>query len=199
MIFRFRGSSPRLATITVAAALLGATAAHAQTTETASQDLRIRAFGMYSHVDTDYAGGVNNGGTFGVDVDFKIPHVRGIKPGVDIREVISSGSIANQRVFSGGPQIVLSGGRYHPYFDFLVGSGTISFPHPTIPGYTHDNSFVYTLGGGIDVTVHGPWAVRADYQRQQWKLQESTPSFYPTQFSIGLRYQVHLRNKYGPE
>ncbi len=205
MAFWFRGPllSPSTfapaAIVFVAAVLFTSVAAHAQaTTETASQSLRIRPFATYSRVDTDY-GGTNNGATVGVDLDFKVPHLYGIRPGLDVREVFSSGDVVNERSFSGGPQIVFNAGRYHPYADFLIGAGTITFPHPTIPGYTHDNSTVYSFGGGIDVSVTQSWAVRVDYMRQHWKLESDLPAFYPSQLSFGLRYQLHLRNKYGPE
>ena len=173
--------------------------AHAQAAPTAEQALRIKVYGMVSYVRPDFDGAKKNiGGTIGGDLDglHLLPHT---DVGLDVRYVGSGGRVSNQYVFSGGPRVTYNLFRVRPYADFLLGHGIVRFNQAPSSLYTQDDSAVYSLGGGVDWMLSRSWGLRADIQRQRWKISQDLPSFHPLQVSIGATYQFHFRNTHGPE
>ena len=179
-------------------ALLAACPARAQAGETAVQQIRLQAFAMPTYVRPAFGGAVSNvGATVGADADFTTRFKR-VQASAEFRAAGSGGGAVNEYVYSAGPRAVVDFKRFQPYADLLIGYGSIHFNQP-VNNYTHDNSAVYTYGGGVDVMLGRAWAVRADLQRQHWRISDASPAFYPSQFSLGLRYQFHFRNQQGPE
>lgn len=175
-------------------------AASAQANEaTGVQQIRLQTFVMASYVKPDFGGGVKNGGgTVGADVIFGTP-VQHVNVALELRAVGSGGRVTNQYAYSGGARIGYDAGRFTPYVDLLMGYGKIIFDSPSPSYYVSDNSKVYTYGGGVDVALDRHWAIRADLQKQSWRINAVVPAFYPVVISAGVRYQFHFRNRYGPE
>ncbi len=183
-----------------ALALCAAPSLFAQSVATAHQTLRLQTYALASTVQPAF--GVNQrnfGVTAGVDVGtFRISPR--IDPSLDLRLLASHGNVSNQFFYGGGPRVMVDLGRYKPYGEFLIGDGIIHFPNTRDPNYTHDNSLVTAFGGGLDVSVHRDFAVRAEALTQSWKLGSTNQAFHPLAVSVGIRYQVHLgRGKDGPD
>ncbi len=80
-------------------------------------------------------------------------------------------------------------GRFQPYADFLVGPGTIHFPHNN--GYIGDNSTVYNYGVGVDMGVTRNFSLKLDVQAQHWNTGEYR--FEPILGLVGITYQIPFR------
>lgn len=176
--------------------------AGAQQSSTASKRLHLQAFGMLSYVRPDFGGALKNaGGAVGVDADVSLPRLSRLDAGLEFRAIGSGGRVSNQYAESFGPRLVYNIGAFHPYGDFLIGAGQIHYdllPIPADPKYNGDNSLVYTYGGGVDWSIARYWAIRADAQQQRWNVGTIFPTFHPDQFSLGIRYELHFRNRFGP-
>lgn len=188
--------------IAIAGLLLPAASRAQSTTETATERIRLNVYGMGSFGRPAYgftprAAGFAVGGGAG----FTVPHLHHIEPSLDLRYTYLTNQSVTETVFAGGLRVAYHAGRFHPYGDLMVGSGNINFKEVSaaFPEYTHDNSLVYSYGGGADVDVTRTLALRLDVQEQHWRLSDNSPPFYPLQGSVGIRYQFHFRNKYGPE
>ena len=182
------------------------TAGRGQASATADQAIRLQAYGMVSYVRPDYLGHVSNfGGTAGVTVNaFSFA---GFEPGLDFRILGSHGSpgtgfdgnTTNQYVFSAGPRLQYDLGNFQPYAAFHLGYGKLVFTNSGDPNYTHDNSTVYAVVGGVDYRVSRSFSLRAEAEGQRWRLTPAAVPFHPVAVSLGVRYQLHLRNRFGPE
>ena len=84
--------------------------------------------------------------------------------------------------------------RYHPYIDFLAGTGTIHFNTRAITGYVGDNSIIYNFGGGVDIDLMHNVALRVDYQHQLWSLGQETNTFSPNLLLFGINYTIPFRD-----
>jgi hypothetical protein len=168
----------------------------AQEIVTELQAARIQVFGLGSGVWTGYEGGKNLSLTGGGDLILR-PLFR-LQPGLEVRATIpvDSRTIDGQRTFLGGPRVEYMRGRFDPYADFLIGTGTITFVHPaqTPAGlYTTNDSVVYCAGGGLDYTVMRSFAARVEVQEQFWKISKDPGgSFSPISVSIGVVYRFHF-------
>lgn len=148
---------------------------HAQATPTASQRLQLSAFAGATGTYTNFEGGKNGSITAGADLTFlATPYV---KPSLEVRGTapIDSGTIVGQLNFLLGPKVEYPYHRFHPYADFLIGRGQINYLNG---GYLFDHvlylsssSTVYSAGLGLDYDVTSRWALKADFQYQNW----STP------------------------
>ena len=164
--------------------------------------MRLHVFGVGSYDHPQYAG-VQTGGGFAVGggAGFTLHHVHRIEPSFDVRYTYGTNVNSTQTVFSGGLRVIYHVARFHPYGDILVGTGNLNFKviNPAFPNYKHDDSTVYTFGGGLDYDMTETIGLRADIQEQRWQLSTSGIPFYPTQASLGIRYQFHFHNSHGME
>jgi hypothetical protein len=173
---------------------------YSQGIPTESKGMDLAAFGGYLNANPAYVPSPaypndrNSGTFFGADLTryFHLP----VAPSLEVRANFADGAIVDEHSYLGGLRV--QGDlfhRYHPYADFLAGYGSIHFNHPTIPGYTHDNSTVYSYGGGLDVDLMRHFQARVDFQGQRWALGTDGPNdkFSPSILSIGLRYVIPFK------
>ena len=191
-----------IAPVLAGAALLTQSASGQAHKETAIQAMRLQVYGVGSYMHPQY-GSVQTGGGFGVGgaAGFTLHHVHRLEPAIDVRYTYGTNSALTETFLGGGARLTYHMARFHPYGDFMVGTGNINFKQvdPTYPNYRHDDSTVYMFGGGLDYDLTQTFALRVDFQQQKWQLAVGNVPFYPTHASVGLRYQFHFRNKYGPE
>lgn len=172
------------------------------TQSTAYQRAHLSVFGVGSYAKTEY-GPVRTGYGFsaGADLGFTVPGLHHLEPGIEGRYSYARSTSVSESVPSVGVRLTWHAGALHPYGDLLIGPGTIKFLDPalTSPGYTQNNSKVWTYGGGIDYDVTRSFAIRGEIQRESWKLSATDPAFYPLHVGVGVRYQFHFKNRFGPE
>ncbi len=156
----------------------------AQATETATRDYSFAAFATGSETSTG-VGPRNAGATVGFDVT---RHLHLFDPSFEVRVGIAPGPTISERSVLVGFKVEKRIGRFHPYGDFLIGTGTIAH---TRSGFT-DNSTVPSFGGGVDFDLSKKWALKADYIRQSWKVGKETTGFSPSTLSIGIVYGFHF-------
>jgi len=173
--------------------LSGATRLAAQAAPTATAPLDISAFAGYSLTKPDWGSKSNNGVTFGFDFahTFKFP----IVPSFEARANIANGSIVNEHTYLFGvraePRLH---SRFHPYGDFLIGTGNIHYvAYDPYPGYVGDNSIVKSMGGGVDFDVISHFQIKVDAQYQFWNF-GSNYTITPTTYTIGINYHLRSRN-----
>lgn len=175
--------------------------ARAQAVESASRVTELSLFGAFQNLHPDWGHTSDNGLVAGA----LITHfMRGpILPSFEIRGSMSRNGEA------AGMKTILYGGRanfrfplvarFHPYANFLVGTGEIDFAHPTMTirgPYGHDDSTVYNYGGGGEFAVHRNASLIAEFQQQHWNLggQEiGHVILTPYSVNLGLRYRIPFR------
>ena len=151
----------------------------------------VSVFGGYEYADPDYGPAKNNGECLGLNYTryFHIP----VAPSLEARVNLTNGTDVKERTYLAGLQAKARVfRRYHPYADFLVGTGTIHF-NTRATGYVGDNSTIYNYGGGIDIDLIHHFALRADIQRQNWALGGS-PTFHPVILLFGVNYTIPFRD-----
>lgn len=160
---------------------------HAQAVRTAGKTADITVFGGYQRVHPDYGPYSSNGGIFGVDFTryFHLPVV----PSLEFRANFNSNIAVQEHTYLFGLRAAVPFRHFLPYGDFLVGPGTIDFPYNV--GYTHDNSVVYSYGGGIDIPVTRNFALKLDAQGQHWNTGNLT--YTPTLGTVGVTYTIPFR------
>ena len=99
----------------------------ARASATATQQLSLSAFGGGTGTYTNLLGGRNLGITAGADLAFMTFHR--YRPVLELRGTvpIHGGQIDSQKSFLGGLAVEREFGRVHPYVDFLVGRGQITY------------------------------------------------------------------------
>ena len=168
--------------------------ARAQAQSTAIKRLGLSVFGAVTALDPKY--GITTrelGYTIGGDVTY---HLRLLDVSFEARYTTASGFSADESTYGGGFKLERAFGRFHPYVDFLLESGKVKFDHPEIYGnsnYTHDNSFVYDAGVGVDYDVTRSFAVKAEAQGQRWQIGAERPAFNPFNGSVGIVYRIPFR------
>jgi len=188
------------------ALLLATTALFAQDVPTISKASDVAVFGGFVSANTAYTDGSvypndpGKGAFLGMDFTryFHLP----VAPSLEGRANVVQGPYINEHSYLGGLQV--QGNifdRFHPYGDFLAGYGSILYNRPAVPGYTHDNSLVYSYGGGVNLDVTRNFQAMLDFQAQSWKIgNNATEKFSPIMFSIGFRYVIpfgpHLSARY---
>ena len=169
-----------------AALLLPTTLSHAQATSTASKTAEVTVFGGWQAAHPDYGPYNSYGGAFGADYTRIF---RRVEPSLEFRANLNSKVAVTEHSYVFGLRAVVPVRFVRPYGDFLVGPGTIEFPYNV--GYTHDNSVVYSYGGGVDIPVYRSFAAFADLQGQHWNTEPLTYS--PSLLTIGVRYTIPFR------
>jgi opacity protein-like surface antigen len=166
----------------------------AQAASTASRGAGLSVFAGYINSNPEYGPKRNNGEAFGANFIKYLPHA--ITPSIEGRYNRTTGTDVNENSFLGGIRIQYDGFsryRFHPYGDFLMGTGSIHF-NTSATGYTSDNSTVENFGGGVDVDLTHRFQLKADYQYQHWKLGQATDPFTPNLLLVGITYQFHFRD-----
>lgn len=167
----------------------------AQAIPAASKQADISVFGAFSRVNPDYGPQKNNGVMYGVDYTRYMHWF--VTPSLEFRGRVNPGETVGERTVGGGIRLEHPIQRFHPYADFLVSAGTLTFSHPIIDVrhklYKSDDSIVYSMGGGVDVDVTSRFAARVDYQYEFWSL-GTNQTFTPTVFSLGVVYRIPFRS-----
>lgn len=177
----------RFALFVVAASTIPVATARSQARQTATKSADIAVFGGWVGAHPDYGPYNSYGGMFGADYTryFHSPVV----PSLEFRANFHSNIVVKEHSYVVGLRAVAPFRLIRPYADFLVGPGTIDFPYNI--GYTHDDSVVYSYGGGVDVPVFRNFEFRADLQGQHWNLQPLT--YTPSLLTLGVRYTIPFR------
>jgi hypothetical protein len=179
---------------------LPSTALHAQADITATRSAEFSAFGGFTYTNTDYRSPYNTyGGTVGADFTKFIPHFRGlITPSFEVRGSFVAGPVIHLKDLEGGIRIASTYHRLHPYGDFLLGQGIITFDHPGLQSdgrlYDRDSSFLYIYGGGLTYDVSPEFSLLVDYQHKYYDLGQQPPvRFYPQSATFGVVYHLPPR------
>ncbi len=169
--------------------------AEAQAQATALKTLGLSVFGAVTALDPKFGITTREAGfTVGGDVT---RHFRVVDISFEARYTSATGYSADESSYGGGFKFERGFNRFHPYVDFLVASGNIKFDHPEIYGsttYTHDNSFVYDFGGGLDYDLVRHFGVKLDVQGERWQIGVEKPPFYPYNASVGIFYRIPFRD-----
>jgi hypothetical protein len=182
-------------------AIMLSTGASAQASKTADRIAEVDVFGGFTSLDNNYTPPyANYGVTLGADYTHYIKRYRGlITPSFQLRGTITPGSGNSQKTIAGGLKLATTYRRLHPYGDFLLGDGVITFPLPPnpIPGNTYrirDSSVAYIYGGGLTYDLKPNWSAMVDYQRQYWDLGGHPPDrFYPQALTFGVVFHIPLK------
>ncbi len=176
-----------LAALAAAVGLLNAPTASAQAERTASKSADISVFGGFQSAQPDYGPYTSYGGVFGADFT-RYLHFP-VEPSLEFRANFNSNVAVTEHSYVVGLRAAVPLGLFKPYGTFLVGPGTIHFPYN--PGYTGDNSVVYSYGGGVDVHVIRNFSAKFDFQAQHWNTGEFT--YAPTLSTLGIVYTLPFR------
>lgn len=160
----------------------------AQASRTASKSADISVFGGFEAANPDYGPYRSYGGTFGADFTRYI--ALPFEPSLEFRANLHSNQAISEHSYDVGLRIAAPFARVKPYADFLVGPGYIHFLG--VIGYTHDDSIVYSYGGGLDLRVTRNFAARFDLQGQHWNTGQNT-TYTPTIGTVGIVYTIPFR------
>lgn len=177
-------------------ALLGATASHAQAHATASRKADVVVYAGYSFVQPDWGlAGTNDNGFIvgGTYSRYVMLFGREWGLGIDPRYTKVTGKTVNENAFTGNFQFQTKlMNKLRAYGTVGLGMGTINFnylPDPADPNYTWDNGRILAGGAGLTYDVRKDIAIKADYQFQDWKLDEQH-TINPSVFSFGVQYRL---------
>jgi hypothetical protein len=183
-------------TLAVLSLLIFVARADAQVKPTATQELRLSAFGLangtYSGLGSGYNAGITGGVDLGVHLFYRyLPsfEVRGTYP-------FYRGDTASAKNILGGFKLERPFGRYRPYVDALFGRAEINYANGGIANptetfrYTKSPSYVYLVGGGVDVNLTRHFAAKADAQLERYAtpVADSGHLLSP-QVSVGVVYK----------
>jgi hypothetical protein len=164
----------------------------AQATATRSRVADASAFVAYTRLSPDY-GPSGNGVTIGGDYT---RYFRFVSPALEVRFKTGTGASVGERTFGGGLRLEHQISYFHPYADFMISTGTITFAQKDYLGSNgtgSNGSVVYSYGGGVDYDFSDQWAVRVDFQGERWDLNETPDiTLAPRALSIGVLYRIRL-------
>lgn len=164
----------------------------AQATPTRTREAGITAFAAYSRIAPDY-GPAGNGITVGAAYTYFLKY---LSPSLEARYKHGSATAVNESTFGGGLRVEHTISYFHPYADFLISKGSITFANKNYIGSNgtgSNGSIVYSVGGGVDYDFADNWALRVDYQHESWNVnQNPTVELTPHAFSVGVLYRIHL-------
>ncbi len=175
------------AALCTAVLLANASSASAQAVRTASKSADISVFGGFQSAQPDYGPYTSYGGVFGADFTRYIHFP--VEPSLEFRANFNSNIAVTEHSYVVGLRAAVPYRILKPYGTFLVGPGNIHFPYN--PGYTGDNSVVYSYGGGVDVHVIKNFSAKFDFQAQHWNTGEFT--YTPTLSTVGVVYTIPFR------
>lgn len=182
------------------AATITGTRATAQASPTADLKSGIMVFagGSALQPQPEFYKNTQKAYLFGADYTRYI-HKFYVDPSLEVRALISPiDEEVGENVYSGGLKLEHAYGRFHPYGDFLVGSGTIKFaPYSFYYGNNNrgsDNSIVLTYGGGVDVDVWRNLGLKADFQGSHWNT-GGTVVFHPRSYNLAVTYRFGSRRR----
>jgi predicted porin len=161
--------------------------AQAQATAAAYKTADFSAFGGYMHDIPDWGTTGNNGASFGLNFTRYIRFP--VSPSLEVRANIAPGQTVRENSYLVGVRgqaTVLR--KFHPYADFLIGTGNIHFYQPELTGRLGDNSIVYSIGGGVDYDLVRNFQAKVDFQYQHWNT-GTNASLTPSLTIIGLAYR----------
>ena len=164
--------------------------ASAQAEYTANRDYSFSSFLAGSRVKTGY-NTTNPAVILGLDATRHFKRFPLFTPSLELRFGLAPGASYSEQTYQVGLKVESRIGRFHPYGDFLVGEGVIEF-NKNAGKYTYDNSIVPSYNGGVDFTLNSRWSLKADYNRQSWKLGKASPAFDPSTLSIGIAYRFNF-------
>ncbi len=170
---------------------IGSVQGFGQAAYTATQPFRqftVFAGGSYIQPQPEYYKNNQKAYLFGADYNFTY-HRFYVDPSVEVRALISPvDEEVGERTYSGGLKLSHTFlGRYRPYGDFLIGTGTIDYAPARYGNQPSDNSIVYDYGGGVDVDIWRNVGLKADYQGSRWHT-GSNVVFHPRSFNLGVIY-----------
>jgi len=163
--------------------------ASAQAVPTASRKYGFAGFLGGGTGSTDY-GQADKAFIAGLDLEFFPRWLGGLRPSLEVRVTDMPGNDVGQKTLGAGFVLEKPMRRLHPYGEFEAGYGIIDLPVLHDPNYTSDNSTIYNFGGGVNIDVGGPFALKIDYQEQSWKLGNANSRLTPTMFTFGIKYTI---------
>jgi opacity protein-like surface antigen len=161
--------------------------------------LPLEVGGAYSMYYTDWSGNIS-GPTVWVEWTH-LPFIHGLGLEAEGRDLNygRTGSTPTLRMDTAEGGAIYRWRHFHrfdPYIKFDGGIGSIDFPDPKIPYYTHDTRTVYAPGGGGEFRVFRNVWVRGDYEYQMWPDFIRGHTLDPTGFTIGAVYDLgHLHSR----
>lgn len=180
--------------------LAALTAAHAQNDPTASQYLRLSAFGGATGTYTGIDHARNLGITAGADLNFG--RYFGLYPSAEVRGTypIHDGGRDAERNILGGIKVEKRFGRFHPYADFLFGQGQINYFNGRFTNaagtitYYQSTSKVFSPGVGVDLDVNHYFALKADFQEQRYDTPFNGYHAHAKAFTAGVVYRFDFNH-----
>lgn len=169
--------------------------AHGQAIPTATEELRVSAFGGITGTLTGLDSGKNVGITAGADMGLR-PHFS-LYPSIEVRGTypIAEGSIDSQKNILGGLKVAKSvGNRFRPYADFFFGRGEIKYGNGyAIPSsafyYVQSVSKIFSPGVGVDFRLTNRLSLKVDAQFQRYSSPVTTAGhLYAKPITFGVVY-----------
>ena len=175
--------------------------ARAQNIPAATQPLQISAFGAATGTYTGLDGGKNASITAGADIGWKPFY--GIYPAVEVRGTypVDGGQVDAQKNILFGLNLAKYYGIFHPYGDVLFGRDKIDYQNGGYPNptgrllYLDSDSNVFSVGGGLDLTVSDHFAVKFDAQFQHYGVPVTASGhIYSAPLSVGIVYRFDFNH-----
>jgi opacity protein-like surface antigen len=167
--------------------------ASAQATVVGERGAELAPFITTTYLSPDWGQKNNLGFTAGVDYTRFIRSI--VQPSLEFRMTSADGLNVGEKTYLGGFKLQTTVHGVHPYAVVLGGNGDIVFHHQEAQGYTTDNSFVLSVGGGAEFNVLPQWKVRADFTEQHWNLEPQILT--PKVFSVGVAYSIAFHGNGG--
>jgi len=176
--------------------------ANAQALPTATQPLRLSAFGGATGADVGLGSSRNLGATAGVDAGFG--SFFGLQPAIEIRgtDAADGHVVSSHKDALVGIRIGHSFGRFQPYVDVLYGRGILYYGYGGYPNpaftllYTHTAGNIFSPGAGIDFTLTEHFGVKIDEQYQRVATPVTTSHvIYITPLTVGVIYHFNFNRR----
>jgi len=171
----------------VASLLVLVPSMRAQAVYTAERTSRIQAGGGLLYLNNDFTPGSVYGGSFWGDFDFS-RHI-GLEIEGHLGSLITPDDVT-ETSYLVGPRISYRRRRLNLYGKIMVGRGTISTVHPTLPNTSSTYNIIPAYGGGLDYQFSRKLNFRVvDFEVQKWPDFEPH-TLSPLAISIGLMYVI---------
>jgi hypothetical protein len=183
-------------------AMIVISVAKAQSSPTATQPLRISAFGGATGTFTGLESGKNLGITAGIDLTARPFY--SFYPSLEVRGTypFAEGHIDSQRNILVGLKVEKFYDRLRPYADILFGRGSIHYENGGFPDpsntflYLQSPSNVLSVGGGADYNLTDRFAVKAEVQFQRYSTPVTVSGYlYAKPITVGLVYRFDFNHR----